>query len=270
MRKQRSSNGRGCLFLIAGTVLILLLMALYIIAVGRITSSTIEARSGDRPAYAVMSAQVPCILVAFVLLEGILVLQYLPSREDYDRQAAPAPDAKKGGLFGTRRLMNLVSVVLLLLVVVCGAVSINIYRMISEDGITTRVLFSTHDYSWEDVTAYRVDCDGEKGLSLTLTMSDGERFEILQNTISDNAAFAAKYGTEAADKQTPVLAFALELCRQLDQREVHRSVSHRDRAIRFYRDTYPDQWVYVQELIGYQELRPSEDETVPETEVGTE
>lgn len=269
MRKQKSSNGRGCLFLIVGTVLILALMALYIVVVGRITSSTIEARSGDVPTYAVMSAQVPCIVAAFILLECILVLQYLPSQEDYDKKASPgASVVRRNRLFGTRRLMNLVSLVLLLLVFVCGIVSVNIYRMVSVDGISTRFLFSTHSYSWDDVTACRVDCDSDKGLSLTLTMSDGEQFEILQNTISDNAAFASQYGSDsdASDKQTPVLAFAVDLCHQLDERGIRRSVSHRDRTIRFYKDTYPRQWEYVSELIGYEELRPAEDETVSETE----
>ena len=94
-QKKQNTGGRGCLFLVAGTVLILALMALYIFAVGRITASVVEARSGDTPAYAVMSAQIPCIIVAFVLLECVLMLQYLPSQEDYEKSRSArriAPD----------------------------------------------------------------------------------------------------------------------------------------------------------------------------------
>ena len=49
-------------------------------------------------------------------------------------------------------------------------------------------------------------------------------------------------------------------------------VSHSERAIRFYQSNYPEQWVFVKELIRYEEVRPSDDETVAtgtETETAT-
>lgn len=268
MKNQKRSSGRGCLFLIVGTLLILLLMALYIFAVGRITAAVIEARTGSAPAYAVLTAQIPCIVVAFVLLEGILVLQYLPSQEEYDRNnpSAVTPE-RRNRFWGTRRSTNLLSLILLLLVVVCGAVSVNTYRVVSEDGITTSIFGFGHSYSWEDVTDCQVDCSTDEGLSLTFTMSDGKEFEILQNTVSDNAAFAEKYGSPGGSdsKQTATLAFSVDVCRRLESRGITRRVYHRERTIRFYKDKYPDQWTYVSELINYREIRPSEDETVAET-----
>ena len=57
-------------------------------------------------------------------------------------------------------------------------------------------------------------------------MKDGKKFEILQKTVSDNAAFAAKYAPGATDNRTSVLAFAADLCRQLDERGVRHVVSH--------------------------------------------
>ena len=266
-QKKQNNGGRGCLFLVIGTVLILALMALYIFAVGRITASVIEARSGDTPAYAVMSAQVPCIIAAFVLLECVLVLQYLPSQEDYDRQKPLGGEkSTRRGILGSGRFANLLSVILLALLLLCGAVSVNTYRMVSENGISVRFFRQTAAYTWDDVSQCRVDCDSDKGLSVTFTMTDGKEFEILQNTISDNAAFAARYAPDATDNRTAVLAFAADLCRQLDERNVRRIVSHSERAIRFYQTGYPEQWVYVRELIRYEEIRPSDDETVPATE----
>lgn len=270
-QKKQSAGGRGCLFLVIGTVLILALMALYVFAVGRVTARVIEARSGDTPAYAVMSAQFPCIIAAFILLECVLILQYLPSQEDYDRQRPVGVARGTGhGLLGTRRFANILSGVLVALTVVCGAVSVNTYRMVSEDGISTCFFRQISAYTWDDVTQCRVDCDSDEGLSVTFVMEDGKEFEILQNTISDNAAFAAKYAPDAADSRVAVLAFAAELCGRLDERDIPRRVSHGERAIRFYRDDYPEQWVYVRELIRYEEIRPSDDETAePETESDT-
>lgn len=265
MKKRKAEPGnRGCLFLILGTVLILALMALYVFAVGRITSFVIEARSGDTPAYAVMTAQVPCIIAAFILLEAVLVLQYLPSQEDYEKQQKPGHNTEanaKAKLFGTRRFANILSIVALALVLVCGMVSVNTYRLVSADGISTYFFGQTSAYTWEDVTNCRVDCDSEKGLSVTFTLKDGKQFEILQSTLSDNAAFADRYTAATADKRTSALAFAADLCRKLDAGGVHRSVSHMERAIRFYKTDFPEQWVYVRELIRYDEIHPSDDET---------
>ena len=220
-QKKQNTGGRGCLFLVAGTVLILALMALYIFAVGRITASVVEARSGDTPAYAVMSAQIPCIIVAFVLLECVLMLQYLPSQEDYERKKPlGSANSTKHSILGTRRFANLLSGVLLVLILACGAVSVNTYRLVTENGISTNFFRQTAAYTWDDVTLCRVDCDGDKGLSVTFTMKDGKKFEILQKTVSDNAAFAAKYAPGATDNRTSVLAFAADLCRQLDELKV--------------------------------------------------
>ena len=95
-----------------------------------------------------------------------------------------------------------------------------------------------------------------KGLSVTFTMKDRKKFEILQKTVSDNAAFAAKYAPGATDNRTSVLAFAADLCRQLDERGVRHVVSHSERAIRFYQSNYPEQWVFVKELIRYEKSVP--------------
>lgn len=268
-KKQADPGNRGCLFLILGTVLILALMALYVFAVGRITSFVIEARTGDSPAYAVMTAQVPCIIAAFILLEAVLVLQYLPSQEDYEKQQKPGGTAgthTKARWLGTRRFANILSVIALALVLVCGTVSVNTYQLISADGISTYFFGQTSAYTWGDVADCRVDCDSEKGLSVTFTLNDGKQFEILQNTISDNAAFADRYQAATEDKRTSALAFAADLCRELDARGVHRRVSHMERAIRFYKTEFPEQWVYVSELIRYDEVKPSDDETAAETE----
>ena len=269
-RKQAEPGKRGCLFLIIGTVLILVLMALYVFAVGRITSYVIEARSGDAPAYAVMTAQVPCIMAAFILLEAVLVLQYLPSQEDYEKQQKPGGSTEphpRAKLLGTRRFANMLSVAALALVLVCGTVSVNTYRLVSAEGISTYFFVQTSAYTWADVTDCRVDCDSEKGLSVTFTLNDGKQFEILQNTISDNAAFADRYTAATEDKRISALAFATDLCRELDARGVHRGVSHMERAIRFYKTDFPEQWVYVRELIRYDEIHPADDETAAETEV---
>ena len=86
------------------------------------------------------------------------MLQYLPSQEDYERKKPlGSANSTKHSILGTRRFANLLSGVLLVLILACGAVSVNTYRLVSENGISTNFFRQTAAYTWEDVTLCRVD-----------------------------------------------------------------------------------------------------------------
>lgn len=255
-------KNRGCLFLIVGTLGIMLGVAAYILLVGRLTSALTEARFGGTAAYAIMTAQIPCIIAAFLCMDAILILQYLPSAEDMPQETRSGPVGRKKShsfSLGSRRLTNLVSLILLGGVLICGAVSVNCYRVVDEHGITTHIFVDTATYAWEDVTSYRIDCDSDKGLSVTYTMTDGKKIEVVQGTISDTSDFSSTYGS-------PV-AFAVHIHERMQTASIPRNVSHMERALKFYRDAYPDMWPHVKVLIGYEEITPWEDEKMPETDV---
>lgn len=268
MKKKSKNDKRGCLFLIIGTLLVLLAIGLYVLAVGRITAAVIGSRYGDAPVYAVMTAQIPCIVVAFILMDAVLILQYLPSEEDYadKRRAAPMLGQQTPHSFlGSKKAANILSAVLLLGVFVCGAVSVNTYQLVTEDGIENRFFFRTSSYEWHQVSAYRVDCDDDKGLSVTYTMRDGKTFEITRGTISTTEAFDEKYSTPlTTDPKESVLAFTVAMDVKMQELQIPCNVTHLEKAVAFYRGSYPALWTHVRKLIRYEDVL-LEDETAGTT-----
>ena len=119
---------------------------------------------------------------------------------------------------------------------------------------------TTDEYQWKEVSSYRVDCDEDKGLSITFTMRDGKQIEILQSAQSAPRAFHETYECKEA--------FALDLIEMLEEEyQITRNVSHMGLAVKFYqKDT--DLWPYVKEILGYDELVPEEDE-IAETQAET-
>ncbi len=261
-KKNRQKDGnRGCLFLVFGTLCVIVGMLAYVLAVGRLSAWSLDVSHPDEPVYAIMTVQIPFIVVAFLLMDGILILKYLPSEEEYEKKASSVPGVKKKAFFGTKKATNLICLVLLVLIILCGCISVNTYRLVGEEGITTHFFADTSFYSWEEVTECRVDCDSDKGLSVTYIMENGKSFEVLRGTVSDTAAFADKYGY--------TLALAVEVQEHLIAQGIPCHVSHVERAVNFYRGNYPDLWPFVQILTGYEEIKPNDDETAGASDAGT-
>ncbi len=265
--KPPKSKKRGCLFLVLGSLLAVLATGLYIVVVAFLTGVIIEARHGDESAYTLMTFVKSSYLIVLILFYAILALWYIsPSQEEVDRQN------QKFGMMGgntnakalSAKKLWLISGGIFLGVILCGAISINTYTLVSEDGVRTYFFAETSRYEWEDVSAYSIDCDGSEGLSITVTMRAGKQFEILQGINSATDTFGEKY-------ENPT-HFAAELDEWLktptDGHSVPiRRVYNADLAEKFYRDAYPDLWPDIQRLIGsggQTVLLP--DEIAPETE----
>ncbi len=269
--KKPKSQKRGCLFLVLGSLLALLGTGIYAVVIGLLTRVYIEARHGDEAAYALMSATLGSCAVVLILFYIILAVWYIsPTQAEIDRQnrslsTAPGGHNHQEAKAMPRSRLWLITGVLLVGVVLCGAVSLNIYKLVTPEGVRTYFFAETGRYAWSDVSAYSLDCDDSKGLSVTFTMSDGKQvkqIEILQGTNSATDAFEERYGS--------ILQFAAEMDEQLmnptDGSLVpprNMSSSGYDRAVNFYRDRYTDVWPYVAQMIGYTELDMSDDETAP-------
>ncbi len=254
-KKKNPEGARGCLFLIFGTLCVIAGMLIYVFAVTRITSVVIEAKYGGQAAYALMKLQLPSIIAAFVLMDTILILKYLPNEEDFEKQDFTSPLKAKKTALGKKKTVNLICIGILGLIVLCGVISVNTYTLVSEDGITGHFFFDTSTHSWDDVVSSRVDCDTEKGLSVTYTMSDGKRFEVLQGTVSDTKALADRY--------TSTVGLARSVVEKLSGRGVPHNVSHMERAVKFYRYNEPTLWPDVKVMIRFEEILPDDDERVP-------
>ena len=259
------SKKRGCLFLVLGSLLALLATGIYIVVVSLLTRTVIEARHGNEATYALMTFVKTSYTVVLILFYAILALWYVaPSQEEVDRQNLQFGGTGKAATALSRGKLWLISGIITLLVVICGAISLNTYTLVSEDGIRTYCFFETSRYDWEDVSAYSVDCDDSEGLSITFSMRGGKQFEILHGVNSATGAFKETYESTTH--------FAAELDKRLmTATDTHavppRNISSAayDRAVKFYRENYPDLWPHVARLIGYEEMALSPDEVV-ETE----
>ena len=262
--KKASSGKRGCLFLIAGSLLALLATGLYVLAVSLLTGVTVESRHGGEIAYALMDIVTPSYVVAMLFFYGILAIWYFtPTEEEIKKQnrsLSPMLGQKESSALSKRTLW-LITAGLLAGVVVTGAVSVNTYRLVTPEGVRSYFFVETASYEWKQVSSYTIDCENEDdGLSVTFTMRDGKKYEILQGVNSATKAFKEQY--------TSVTHFAADVDETMMALQVPRNVKHIERAVKVYRGH--KLWPYVEKLIGYVELNPLPDETVPETEAPTE
>lgn len=279
--KKSKQGGKGCLFLIVGTLAVIVGTILFAVVTGKVTELVINARHGGEAVYALMTASIPCIVITFLLLNCILILLYLPGENPQDKnrtgekQFTPMLGEKpKTPSIGNKRVISWAVAGMAVAVIAVGAVSANTYTLVSaEDGITTHCFVDLRHYGWDEVGRYNIDCDNSKGLSVTFTMKDGKKIEILQGTVSATKEFHASYREMSKDDDPAgigaTLAYAVDIDKRLSEQGVLRDVSHFERAVSFYQGN-DAMWPYVSELIGYGELFPIEDtETAETTDVAT-
>ncbi len=273
--KKPRTQKRGCLFLILGSLAALLATGCYILVVTLLTGTVIEARHGGEVGYALMTVVEGSFVVVLLLFYAILALWYVaPSEAEVERQNrqlahTPGGHNQKPAKAMPRATLWLITGGIFLCVLLTGAVSLNTYKFVTEEGVRTYCFLETGRYDWEDVSAYSVDCDTDQGLSVTFSFKGGKQVEILRGINSFSSSFEEKY-----DSPTH---FAAELDKRLMNPADDRPVPPRnmsgvayDRAVRFYRDANPEslsgsQWVYVRQLIGYVEMDMTPDETAAET-----
>ena len=259
------SNKKGCLFLIVGSLLALLATGVYVLVVAKMTGIVIEARHGGEVAYALMKSVTPSYGIAMLCFYGILAVWYFtPNEDELQKQnegLAPMLGKKPRSSALSKSTLWMITAGLLLASVITGAVAVNHYRLVTTEGVSEYFFVETKSYEWKQVTSYTVDCDNDNdGLSLTLTMRDGKKYEILQGVNSTTEEFDAIY--------TSVTHFACDLDQKMADLQIPRNVRHVERAAQLYKN-HP-LWPYVKALIGYEELVPEADETLPETTAPTE
>lgn len=260
-QRNKKNNKKGCLFLILGTFLVMILAFLFLPLAGKLTSVIINATMEGQVGYVMLTAAEPCIAAVLLFLFAILAVHYF----DFDDPKKPqktASDAKQYKFLGTKAATWVLTGALLLCAVISAFVYATTYRSVTQDGISTTVchVITTNEYEWKQVSSYKVDCDEDKGLSVTLTMRDGKQFEILQSSISAPRAFHEAYDSKEA--------FVADLLAWLkEEYQITPNVSHIERARAFYEDD-PELWAHVKKIIGYDELIPDGDE-IPETEANT-
>ena len=251
--KKTKKSGKGCLFLLLGSIVGVLLLLLFIVLTGQLTANIIKSALGGVEGYAMLTIQEGCIMVASLFLFAILVIHYLPDPEDYQKKNVFTPETpKKKKILGAKPSTWMLTGGLLLCVVFTAFVSATTYRTVSQEGISSTVcyFFKSETYDWEQVSSYRVDCDEDKGLSVTLTMKGGKKFEILQSPISTPPSFDSKYECKEA--------FVAELINFLEEEyQIMPNIAHRERARAFYGKN-EKLWPYVKDIMDIPDLETEE------------
>lgn len=258
-KRDKKKNNKGCLFLIIGSLLSVGALLLFIPLAGKLTSVIVNNTMASQVGYAMLNAAEPCITVASLFLFAILVLHY------FDFEAIAQPNQKQDTtkkFIGSKAATWVFTGILLICVVVTALIYATTYRTVTTEGVSNKICYfiTTDEYQWKQVSSYRVDCDEDKGLSITFTMRDGKQIEILQSAQSAPRVFHETYECKEA--------FALDLIEMLEEEyQITRNVSHMELAVKFYKSN-PELWPYVKEILGYDELVPEEDE-IAETQAET-
>lgn len=244
--------------LVFGTLAVIAGLLLFIFLTGQLTGLLMESANGDSAAYALLHFNESAIVICFVLLEAILFIKFIPNEEDYDKKRGVGyQEPLKQRKVPTKSLLRIIICCALAVVLVLPFFSAGIYTLVSEDGIKSHFIVDTKEYSWDDVTAYKVDCDSSRGLSVNFTMNDGSTFEVLHGPKSATKKFSDKYDD--------TLAFLVDIDTRLKAKGITKNVTHMETAVAFYKGGEQELWEYVSVLTGYSEIYPDGDE-LPVTE----
>ncbi len=261
MSKKKKSEKKGCLFLFIGTLLAFAGTFVYAVLSGWIAHLVIEADLGGRSAYALLNASLPCALAVFFLLDGVLIVNYLPASEPTDQEEMqPMLGQRAAADRGiSQRTVRIATIALLAAIVPVALFSVGTYRTVSDEGISTKICFiPTGSYTWEQVSSYEFSCDrSSKGLAITFTMRDGKSIEILQGAMSSPDTFKEKYDCKEAFAVDIIAKMrALQIsCPTLESPSKHNQLM--EDAAGFYHSNNEKLWPYVQEIIGYKQVAPA-------------
>jgi len=248
--------------LVFGTLAVIAGLLLFIFLTGQLTGLLMESANGDSAAYALLHFNEPAIVICFLLLEAILFIKFIPNEEDYSKKRGVGyQEPQKQRKIPIKSLLRIIICCILAVVLILPLLSANIYTLISEDGIKSHFIVDTQEYSWDDVSEYKVDCDDSRGLSVTFTMNDGNAFEVLHGPKSATKEFSDKYDD--------TLAFLVDIDARLRAKGITKNVTHMETAVAFYQSGEKKLWKYVSVLTGYSEIYPDGDE-LPVSETVTQ
>ena len=253
MQRKNKSSKSGCLFLVLGTLGVILGMVLFIFLTGQLTGLLMQSVNGGKAAYALLHFNEAAIIICFVLLEAVLFIKFIPNEEDYKKKRGigyVTPEENKRKI-PTKTILRFVLIGIAAVILFLPFLSASTYTLVSEDGIKSHFFVDTKEHSWDDVVAYKVDCDSSKGLSMSFTMDDGSTYEVLHGPKSTTIEFDEQYGD--------TLEFLVEIDAGLKARGLVPNTPHMETAVEFYKNT--ELWEYVAVLTGYADIYPEEFKT---------
>lgn len=129
------------------------------------------------------------LVVSFLLYEAIFITWQLKLTKDATKEGDEGGKMKK--------LLRIVSVAAVCLSLLFAAVSANTFTEFRPDSISTVFFTKNKEYKWEngenDVRSYSFVCDESGALNFSVTMWDGETFEVLGGATSASESFRNEF-----------------------------------------------------------------------------
>ena len=239
------SNNKGCFSGVLGTLLVALGVVIYALISSQISKALVRSRFGDDAACAVLTLTLAGYGVAFVLYEIVFVIwQFKLSAEASGR----------GDTAGKlKRVLRIAFAAAICLSLLFSVVVGNTFVSCREDSIAKVCFVETREYRWDDrgdVLRYTFACDEGGGLTFTVAMKDGEKFEILGGVTSATGTFKEDFRTN----EFGMLAYAAHLSEQFDGSDyiIEKKLVGVELMEKYYKQDYPEIWQQITRIIDTQ------------------
>ena len=232
MKEDQKKKSPWLLSAVVGTALVVACVIVYALLSSLLCNLTLKIRFGEEIACALLPLSITVIIVSFALFEGVLVVRELCALSETKNR---------------KKIIRITACVSILASLLLAVVHANTYTRFDEDSIDKVCFVEYKSYTWidrNDVVRYSLSCNAEGEISCALLMRDGEKVEILRSVNSCSKAFLEKYKN--------MYAYAAYLSRELDKSEyiVDKRIIGEEYMERYYKDTYPEIWSYLEEIIN--------------------
>ncbi len=222
------NNNKGCFSAILGTLAVIGGVLLYAVIASLVSNLFISLRFGDDAACALLSLSFAGIIAAFIAFDIVFVVWQL--------KLARGDDA------GLDKIFKLTLIICLCAVLLLPIVSANTFTRL-DDSSVSKVFFAEYkSYDIEkDMSRATLACNEGGSLTYTLTMSDGEKIELLSSVNSCSDAFIEKYEN--------LYGYAAYLTEKLSDNGISLRVIGEEHMEESYKDAHPEVWKYLEKMI---------------------
>ena len=238
MKKGFISALIGTLAVLAGSFVAMLITALI---AGIIINSSIK----DSATFVSLSIPTAAVfLVYFVLFEVLffkwqfrLSLEEKESKPSLLNSQPTIPPEK------FKKISKILTIVVICLCLLFPFIYVNTYTQYDGESITQKSLITKTEYTKDSVNGYSLICNDE-GMKFTISMKDGESFEIFTADSIVSPKFDEKYES--------IFGYAAYLSDVYDSREsiVRKKISGKDRMERVYKEDHPDVWKHLEAIMA--------------------
>ena len=183
---------KGALFIILGTLVIIILMGASVFLYGLLATASLSLFHDSSPKMGLLIWFAPCIIICFIGIETVFLYSGAAGEKTDSSRGFREQDKKPDG-----KRQKLWILVCALILVVTMLVCVNAYVVCDTEGVTYQYVFVRTHYSWDDVISYTVTASGDT-LHLTIKYRGGKSLDLAGYSTIQNRTFAQQYPDEYA------------------------------------------------------------------------